>query len=352
MLAAVCSADAQTPGRRLTTIDALRRFPGYYHLQNVLVRGEFQDAGARIQFRADEREIDVVLADGTRTTSGSVEVRAQLIDVGRLEAGDPRLSGYPPGREGTPWPRPGEELFLNVTGVAPAPSSVASVTIRALALEPWRYEGQTVTLVGQFRGRNLFGDLPGAPATSRYDFVLRSGDGAVWVTGLRPRGRGFDLNVDARVDTSRWLEVTGVVKRERSLVTLEGARLTLTTARADTAPEEPVAPPPPPMPIEVVFSSPTPDETDIPTDSTIRVQFSRGLDAATVAAGFEVTYVGADGTPIEYRTTYDLSTRAVELRFAEPLAAYRMIRVQTRDTLRGFDGATIIPWSLVFSAGG
>ncbi len=218
LLVAVPSADAQTSARRLTTIEGLRRFPGYYHLQNVLVRGEVVTSTPGIQLRADERTIDLILADNVRTTSGLVEVRAQLIDVGRLEPGDQRLAGYAGARDTERWPKPGEVLLLNVTGVV-AVEPATTVTARGLALEPWRYEGQTITLVGQFRGRNLFGDLPGAPARSKYDFVLRSGDGAVWITTLRPKGRGFDLDVDARVDTGRWLEVTGVVKRERSLVT-------------------------------------------------------------------------------------------------------------------------------------
>jgi hypothetical protein len=233
---------AQTSTRRLTTIDALRRFSGYYHLQSVLVRGEFLEAGPGVQLRADERLIDVMLADGVRTTSGPVEVRAQLIDVGRLEPGVPRLSGSPGARDPERWPKPGEELLLKVTSVASA-AAQTPVTVRGLALEPWLFEGQTITLIGQFRGRNLFGDMPSAPAKSKYDFVLRSGDGAVWVTGLRPRGRGFDLDVDARVDTGRWLEITGVVRRERSLVTLEAVTLTAATARTESVPEEPVVPP-------------------------------------------------------------------------------------------------------------
>ena len=43
--AAPSPAPKATP-RRLTTVDALRQFPGYFHLQNVLVRGEFAETGA------------------------------------------------------------------------------------------------------------------------------------------------------------------------------------------------------------------------------------------------------------------------------------------------------------------
>ena len=79
------------PARRVTTVEALRQFPGFYHLQNVLVRGEFGENGTTIVLRADEREVRAVVADGVRTITGTAEVRGQLIDVGRLDPGDPRI---------------------------------------------------------------------------------------------------------------------------------------------------------------------------------------------------------------------------------------------------------------------
>ena len=39
-------AHAQSSGRHLTTIDALRRFSGYFHLQNIVLRGEFVEIAA------------------------------------------------------------------------------------------------------------------------------------------------------------------------------------------------------------------------------------------------------------------------------------------------------------------
>ena len=69
---------------------------------------------------------------------------------------------------------------------------------QAVALEPWKFEGTPVTLTGNFRGRNLYGDQPGAPGLGKFDFVLRGTEGAVWVTGQQPRGRGFDLDVNRR----------------------------------------------------------------------------------------------------------------------------------------------------------
>ena len=112
------------------------------------------------------------------------------------------------------------------------PPSATTASIRAIALEPWKFDTQKVTVIGNFRGRNLFGDLPGAPGKSRYDFVLRGVEGAVWVTNLRPRGSGFELDVNRRVDTDRWIEVTGTIVRERGLVSIEATKLTLAKAPA------------------------------------------------------------------------------------------------------------------------
>jgi hypothetical protein len=91
-------------------------------------------------------------------------------------------------------------------------------------------------LTGQFGGRNLFGDVPASPAKDKYDFVLRNTEGAVWVTGLRPKGKGFDLNVDARVDTSHWLQVSGVIKRDRALVVLEAKTISAAAGACGSAP--------------------------------------------------------------------------------------------------------------------
>jgi hypothetical protein len=344
-------ADAQTAVRRLTTIDAIRQYPGFYHLQNVLVRGEFATEGTRMFLRADQHEIRVVLDDGVSAPQGVVDTRGLFLDVGRLEAGDPRAGNFAQGRDTDTWPRPGEELILRVSATSDTqPPSGASV--RSLAVEPWRYDGQTVTVVGNFRGRNLYGDLPGAPGKSRYDFVLRGTEGAVWVTDLRPRGQGFDLDINRRVDTDRWLEVTGTVVREKGLVSLKATKVALSKPpQVTAASDEPVVPPIPLDPIDVVFNSPAEGETDVSAAAPIRVQFSRGLNEKTLAGQIRVTYVGVEGT-LDFKTAYDGPNRAIVISFPKPLQPFRTVKVEVLEGLKGFDGAPVKTWTLTFSVGG
>ena len=241
----VTVADAQTNVRRLTTVDALRQYPGFYHLQNVLVRGELATEGhadvspcrrtrsARVPRRrcqhAKRRRRRARALPGRRTSRGGRSSRRQASTT-----------------VATPskWPQPGEELIVRISATSET-QPVAGASVKSIAIEPWRYDGQTVTITGNFRGRNLFGDLPGAPGKSKYDFVLRGTEGALWVTDVRPRGQGFDLDINRRVDTDRWLEVTGTVVREKGLVSLKATRVSLSKAPQVVASDEPSAPPRP-----------------------------------------------------------------------------------------------------------
>jgi hypothetical protein len=361
-------AHGQTASRRLTTIDAVRAYPGFYHLQNVLLRGELTEGGLaadapapdaprsaapQLMLKADEQQLRAVLDAGVSTARGNVEVRGHIIDVGRLERNDPRLAGVVERLESDRWPKPGEELFVRVTSVTEAQPPLA-VSIRALALEPWRYEGQTVTLLGNFRGRNLFGDQPGAPAKSNYDFVLRGAEGSIWVTGLRPRGRGFELDIDRRLDTASWIEVTGTVAHEKGLVRLEGTSLAMSKVPDVKPVAEEEGPPVPKLPAQVVFSTPTEGETDVPTGETIRIQFSRGLNEKSLAGRTRATLLGAaaDAPPLAHKTTYDAATRSITITFAERLPAFRTVRLEILDGLLAFDDAPVTPWTLTFTVGG
>jgi hypothetical protein len=82
---------AQSAARRLTTIDsspALSRVlpPAERPASRRVLAG-----GRRIFLKADENELTVQLVEGVTTQTGAVEVRGQIIDVGRLEPGRPRV---------------------------------------------------------------------------------------------------------------------------------------------------------------------------------------------------------------------------------------------------------------------
>ena len=304
---------------------------------------------------SDTQEITVVLDESVRSTSGIVEVRGQLIDVGRLEPDDPRAGQRGEARDADRWPRPGEELFLRVTNVGPAQPGTTPTT-RSMALEPWRFAGRPVTVSGSFRGRNLFGDLPDSPGKSRYDFVLRGADGAIWVTGLRPRGKGFDLDVDRRADSGQWLDVTGVLVHERGLVRLEATRILIGKApSSSTAADEEAAPPAPPAPVEMVFHSPIEGETDVLATEWVRIQFSRGLAEPTLAGRVRARYAdpgldpAAPQASLEFKATYDAANRAVEVRFPQGLQAGRVVRVELLEGITGFDRGIVAPWTLTFT---
>ena len=138
--------------------------------------------------------------------------------------GDQRFSSY----DFTPvieaashghWPAR-DQVFVLLGATFVSNPQPTAPSIRAIALLPEQFDNRGVTLTGRFRGRNLFGDLPQGVAKSKWDFVLQSADGAIWVTGLRPKGKDFDLDPSAHVDTGKWLEVKGTVQRDGTAVWL------------------------------------------------------------------------------------------------------------------------------------
>lgn len=350
----------------MATVAALRTYPGFYHTQRVLVRGEIIDPETRPTLMAGESTIRLILRDRV-ASAGTFDVRGEMLDVGRLEPNDPRLSGLDLrlfGIDATDrWPRQGEVLLLRVSSIEPAEPPPAP-SIRAIALDPVRYSDQRVTVSGQFRGRNLYGDLPQAPAAAadkqnKGEFVLRSADAAVWVLGKRPRGRGFQFDPESRLDTRRWLEVTGTVRHAQGLVWLEADDLREVEPEKEQVTTE-AAPPPAPIPPEVVFSVPTQDETDVSQDVHVRIQFSRDLEPATLKGHVRVSYLGqqsaerGEAQPPSVTATirYDAGARVMDIGFTEPLERFRTVKVELLDGITGTDGAPLVPWTLTFSVGG
>jgi Big-like domain-containing protein len=288
-----------------------------------------------------------------------------------MKADDIRLSTYDLRQTfkidpNAPWPRPGEVTAIIATAVAPAvvPNQPS---IRAIELNPSRYLDQKVAITGQFSGRNLLGEMPDAPGKSRYDFVLRSTDAAIWVTNMRPKlkdtnGKEFELGLDARIDTGRWLTLRGTVQQARGLllVDAEAGSLALAKPPVEThTEEEPIRVPAGPPP-EVVFSAPTGDETDVLTSTTVRIQFSRDLDQSTLKGRIKPHYQASQSAapgepvapPLEFTFQYSAANRVLEIKFAKPLERFRTLKVDLVEGIVGTDGQPLKPWTLTFMLGG
>lgn len=348
---------AQPAPRRTTTIAALRSYPGFYHQQTISVVGALKGENVENLLLAnDEATIRVIARELPR--EGRVEARGQFLDIGRVSQDDPRLIPFNLGdriRAMYPerWPRPGEELLLVLSSTLPPPppADAANPPLRSVVLEPARFEGQRVSIVGQFRGRNLYGDLPEAPAPARWQYVLRTTDSALWVMGLQPRGKSFNLDPTKRIDTGRWLKVQGTVRTAKGLTWVEGATIELAPAPAETATEVEIAAPPPP-PVEVLFTAPIEGETDVSVGERVRLQLSRDLDAASLTDRVRITY-GKDSTgrAIGFATNYTRENRALEIRPNEPFEAFRLVRIEFLEGIKGTDGGALAPFALTFTTG-
>jgi hypothetical protein len=175
----------------------------------------------------------------------------------------------------------------------PAPPS-PEVTLEDLVTRPGQHDGQIVRVMGQFRGANLFGDLPSASRRRSDDWVVKEDLFAAWVQGKKPRGSGWRLDPKLHRDTGKWLAVQGRVRTIDGVVYIEATHLSLTKPRAALpeakAPELP--PPPPPEPPVIVFSLPLDGERNVPPNSVFKVQFSKDMDETSFKGHVVLRYAG------------------------------------------------------------
>jgi len=99
------------------------------------------------------------------------------------------------------------------------------LTLEALVTQKAPFGNRDVTVRGQFRGRNLFGDLPAGSGVTPADWVISDGPFYAWVTGKPPRGSGFSLDPASRADCAFWLAVEGRPERHGEVVVLRARRI-------------------------------------------------------------------------------------------------------------------------------
>jgi len=198
----------------------------------------------------------------------------------------------------------------------PPPKS-AETTLEELVTRPGSRDGQTVRVAGQFRGANLYGDLPSASRRRSADWVIKSDLFAAWISGKKPRGDGFRLDPKLKRDTGKWIEVVGRVRTNGGIVYIDAESLKLTRPPSPKAVAKEVerAPPPPPEPPVIVFSLPLDGERDVPPNSVFKVQFSEDMDEKTFGGHVVLRYAGRPrpgDRPLDaVRMDYDPGRRAL-----------------------------------------
>jgi len=355
LLAGAASLVAQPPSRIATTADALIGSAVFFHGRTVVLQQKLITERDLTRLATAPKPVYVFWKDRPGGDEG--EIRGEFWDLGRLEARDSRFTGYDLVQlvetvNRGQWPAR-DQIYI-ITGASLQPATTPKgPTLRAIALAPGNYVDREVKVIGRFRGRNLYGDLPFAIAKSKWDFVMQSAEGALWVTTVRPKGKDFDLDPTKRVDTGRWVEVTGIVRMSGVTPYIEGSAIALAKAPEEAAVVELPRPPSQPPPA-IIFSAPIQEDQGVDRTAPVRIQFSRDMDARSLKDRVVVSYVtppaGARSIP-PFTVTYNDVVHAVEIKFAQPLEAFQQVKVELREGITALDGQPLQPWTLTFTTG-
>jgi hypothetical protein len=248
-------------------------------------------------------------------------------------------------------PLPDKEEELEEEEVPPdldiAPGEL--VDLRELVKDPTPYDGKRVSVIGKFRGNNLYSDLSIRTKKTPRDFIIKAADAAIWVTGRRPRGKDFELNPRMRRDTGKWLKVTGVPWIDDGMVYLRAEKLemvpepndpSLEPVDVDEEEEKQLGPPP-----EVTFSIPLDGERGIPLDTEFQVQFSNDMDPASFNRNVDLLYADDDGTGNPFpdlEIHYESVNRTLVVRPGKNIEPQREIQLILYEGIRDEDGQLLV----------
>lgn len=190
------------------------------------------------------------------------------------------------------------------------PAEGQRTTLAALLNTSAASLGETVSVIGKFRGRNLFGDLP-RQAKQPGDWVIKDDRYALWVTGRPQTDAGFTLDPGAPADTATWLEVVGTP-------IVRYGRVTLHARSVAVVPPPPGARALPPRkvlgrdtPPAVVFALPL-EADPVAPDSRFIIQFSKDMEEESFRERIRLRYAAGPGEG-EFRVTarYDQEHRSL-----------------------------------------
>jgi hypothetical protein len=332
-----------------TTVEELLEAPGSFASQAIRVRARllkgardpqslYLGSGGPVVELAPEHDAEARFAVAGATWAGErVEVVGRLRrrvftnDSAKAQGvGEYYISG---------WQCAGPEARAALEGKA--------ATLEELFARPDDFEGEIVRLQGCFRGRNARGDLPNKSQRSPDHWIIKSDRYAIWVTGHKPAGEGWELNLTAP-GNSLWLEVVGRLRwrdgfgyldadRVRPIATPPGARVR--PARAvrlvSSTPDAPAS---------IVFTLPLESEP-LGARSRIILQFDRGMEEESFTDRVRLRYAADDPErdEIAARLAYDESRRALIISPVRPLAPGRRVEVLLLPGISDVNGGPLGP---------
>jgi len=241
--------------------------------------------------------------------------------------------------------------FLGPPDEKHGPLASAPTTLEELVTKAGSRDGKMVHVAGQFRGQNLFGDLPSASRHRSADWVLKEDVYAVWVTGKKPHGPGWSLDAGMKRDTGKWLQVTGRVSTDHGVVYIEAVDVTLGKPLSPAAQAQAPAKAPPPLPPRpkkppvVVFSLPLDGERDVAPNSVFMVQFSKDMDEPSFKGRVVLRYAGrpqpGDRELDAVKIDYDGGRRALVIDPADLLRPGRTVEILLLPGIVDIDGLAL-----------
>jgi hypothetical protein len=239
--------------------------------------------------------------------------------------------------------------FMGPPEEVKGPLKFVDVSLESLVSRPGKVDGQTVRVVGKFRGRNLYGDLPARSERASGDWVIKDDLYAVWVSGRKPKGSGWELDASLKRDTGKWIEVIGKPETRNGVTYVRAAQVRITDPPRPAADAAPAPPPPerPKVPPVVVFALPLDGEGEVPSDSRFVVQFNKDMDEATFKGHVMLRYAGptlpGDRVFDGLKLTYDQGRRALTIDPGDVLRPGRQIELMLLPGIADIDGLTLVP---------
>ena len=230
-----------------------------------------------------------------------------------------------------------------------------TVSLEALVSSPGRYDGKTIRVYGKFRGKNLYGDLASHSERDSHDWVMKEDVYAIWVTGRKPKGSGFELDTGMKRDTEKWLQVVGKPETIKGVTYLQALQVVLgkpsgplvaSGASSNPAPAPSATPLPPPKPPVVVFALPLDGDGEVPSNGRFQIQFSQDMEEETFKGRVLIRYRPpvrpGDRAFDGVKMTYDLGRKALTVDPGDMLRPGREVEILLLPGIFDINGVELV----------